>query len=77
MNGQDCTGLPSCGNPGRTGSWADGNAFWARVQCENGEFLECSAPATGSNYAQAQQPFAFFTGGVICQIGNVAISYNC
>ena len=77
VNGQDCTSAPSCGNPGRTGTWMDGSDHWARVRCEDGRFLECSAPVGGSNFAQAQQPFDFFGGGVLCQVNNVQISYNC
>lgn len=77
VNGQDCSVDPTCGSPGRTGSWLEGDSWWARVQCENGQFLECSAPVGGSNYAQSQQPFEYFGGGVICEIGNITISYNC
>lgn len=69
INGEDCTSALSCGDPGRTGTWIDGSVHVARVQCEDGRFLECSAPVGGSNYAQAQQPFPFFGGGVLCQIG--------
>lgn len=77
VNGEDCTSVTSCGNAGRTGSWIDGGHWYARARCEDGTFLECSAPVGGSNHAQAQQPTAFFGGGVLCQSGGVQISYNC